>query len=152
MHIKPLLVLAWGNRSRGDDATGPLFLDALGHALGDARALRVELLEEHQLHPETALDLIGRTRVLLVDADPQAAGPFSVAPVAAAPEAQLTSHALSPPALLAVYQQLYDRPAPPVTLLGLRAARFGLGLALSPAAAQALPEAVQWALGWIDGR
>jgi hypothetical protein len=31
---------------------------------------RVDLLEEHQLHPELALDLAGRERVLLVDADP----------------------------------------------------------------------------------
>lgn len=151
MHIKPLLVVAWGNRSRGDDAVGPLFLDALGRALGDARALRVELLEEHQLHPEVALDLVDRTRVLLVDADPQAAGPFSVAPVAAAPDASLSSHALSPPALLSVYHQLYGRSPPPVTQLGLRAETFGLGLPLSPAAAQALPDAVRWALGWIDG-
>ncbi|MBK7264030.1 MAG: hypothetical protein IPI03_20170 [Rubrivivax sp.] len=29
MAVKPLLIIAWGNRSRGDDAVGPLFLDAL---------------------------------------------------------------------------------------------------------------------------
>jgi hydrogenase maturation protease len=148
--VKPLLVIAWGNRSRGDDALGPLFLDALGQAMGAARAARAELLEEHQLHPELALDLAGRERVLLVDADPQATGAFSLAPVAAAADASLRSHALSPPALLAVFRQLYGRPAPPATLLGLRAEAFGLGLPLSPAAACALPAAVQWALGWID--
>lgn len=151
MAAKPLLVIAWGNRSRGDDAVGPLFLDALRRALGPEELARVDLLEEHQLHPEMALDLVGRERVLLADADPQAPSPYTLQAVVAGRDASLASHALSPSALLAVYRELHGRHPPPVTLLGLHARNFGLGRPVSAEAEAALPAAVLWALAWIDG-
>ena len=151
MAVQPLLVIAWGNRSRGDDALGPLFIDALRQALRPEQAARVELLEEHQLHPELALDLVGRERVLLADADPDAPAPYALRPVLAQADASLSSHALSPAALLAVYAQLHGSHCPPVSLLGLHAQSFGLGRPLSDAARAALPAAVQAALRWIDG-
>lgn len=151
MAAKPLLIIAWGNRSRGDDAVGPLFLDALRRALGPEELARVDLLEEHQLHPEMALDLVGRERVLLADADPQAPSPYALQAVVAGRDASLASHALSPSALLAVYRELHGRHPPPVTLLGLHARNFGLGRPVSAKAEAALPAAVLWALAWIDG-
>ena len=60
----PLLVIAVGNRSRGDDALGPALLDGLR----DDAAIGVDLLEEFQLQVEHALDLVGRRGVLFVDA------------------------------------------------------------------------------------
>ena len=149
--VKPLLVIAWGNRSRGDDALGPLFLDALRAALSPTQAQRVELIEEHQLQPELALDLAGRERVLLADAAPDAPVPFEARAVQAQRDASLTSHALSPAALLAVCAELRI-PAPPVTLLALHACAFGLGVPLSAAAAAALPAAVVFAQRWVDGK
>ncbi len=149
--LKPLLVLAWGNRSRGDDALGPLFIDALRAALSAAQALRVDLLEVHQLQPELALDLMGRERVLLADADPEAPAPYRLLSVQPSRDASLGSHALSPAALLAVYGELHGAAGPPVTLLGLHGRRFGLGLPLSEDARTALPAGVQRALAWIDG-
>ncbi len=148
---KPLLVLGWGNRSRGDDALAPLLLDALASAMSPAQAARVELLEAHQLSPELALDLAGRERVLLVDADPAAAAPFAVHRLAPAHDASLASHTLSPQALLAVHATLHGRLAPTTLLLGLAAQQFGLGEPLSATAADALPAALRWALAWIDG-
>lgn len=155
MGVKPLLVIGWGNRSRGDDALGPLLIDAVRAALSAEQAARVDLLEEHQLHPELALDLVGRRRVLLADADPAAAAPYALGPVQPRLDASITSHALTPGALLAVYRQLQrrpdgaDQPDPELTLLGLHATQFGLGRPLSAAAAAALPVAVQRALDWI---
>lgn len=151
MPVKPLLIVAWGNRSRGDDALGPRLLDALGRALTHEQAQHVDLLEEHQLHPELALDLVGRQRVLLIDADPQAASPFALQAVVAGPDASLSSHAISPQALLAVFEELHGRHAPPVTLMGVHAAQFGLGRPLSPEAEAVLPATLLWVLGWIDG-
>lgn len=151
MPVKPLLVIAWGNRSRGDDAVGPLFIDALARALTDEQALRVELIEAHQLTPELALDLLGRERVLLADADSDAPAPYGLATVQPGRDATLASHSLSPPALLAVFREMHARVPPPVTLLRLHAQSFGLGRPLSEAAHTALPAALLWALTWVDG-
>ena len=93
---KPLLIIAWGNRSRGDDAVGPLLLDLLRKALDDDQTPLVDLLEEHQLQPELALDLVGRDRVLLIDADVTVTPPFAVEPVEPGRDASLASHTLSP--------------------------------------------------------
>ena len=148
--MKPLLVLAWGNRSRGDDALGPMLLDALQMALTPAQDERVELLEAHQLHPEHALDLLGRERVLLADADPAATPPFEVREVQPRRDATLASHALSPAALLAVARQLQRGALPPVTLLALHAQAFELGAAPGASAQAALLATLPWALRWVD--
>jgi hypothetical protein len=66
---RPLLVLAIGNPSRGDDALGPLFASARGElARRRDRRGQVELLTDFQLQIEHALDLVGRARVVFVDA------------------------------------------------------------------------------------
>lgn len=148
--MKPLLVLAWGNRSRGDDALGPLLLDALQAALTPWQAERVDLLEAHQLQPEHALDLMGRSRVLLADADPAAQAPFDLRTVQPLRDRALATHALSPAALLAVAEQLQRGALPPVTLLALHAQAFELGREPGAAAQAALQAALPWTLRWID--
>lgn len=145
----PLLVFGWGNISRGDDALGPLFVQRLAEQLDSAQCSRVELLEDYQLQVEHALDLVGRERVLFVDASVEAAAPFVAAPVMAAETAEAASHALSPPALLRVYRQLHGEAAPPCTLLAIRGERFGLGEPLSDAAAANLQAALSWARSWV---
>ena len=145
----PLLVFGWGNASRGDDALGPLFVQRLTDMLDAAQRSRVELLEEYQLQVEHALDLVGRERVLFVDASVEAAAPFVAEPVLAAEAAEAASHALAPAALLRVYRQLEGQAAPPCTLLAIRGERFGLGESLSDAAASNLDAALRWAHAWV---
>lgn len=147
--VPPLLVLAWGNASRGDDALGPLLLAHL-------RALpwppgQVEFLEDYQLQIEHALDLVGRAQVLLVDASVSAATPFEVASLRAAPDASLTTHALSPQALLQVLAQVHDGPAPVCTVLAIRGEHFELGAPPTPAALAHLTAATAWATDWLFG-
>ncbi|AGX87073.1 hydrogenase maturation protease [Candidatus Symbiobacter mobilis] len=144
MRIAPLLVLAWGNPARGDDALGPSFLEALHNVLPQRE--QVELLEDFQLMPEHALDLLGRERVLFVDASATAAAPFTTRPLHAAQDASHTTHALSPEAVLQVYLTLQGHPAPPSTLLAIRGEQFELGQSLSPSAQAHLQAAVQWAV------
>lgn len=129
----------------------PLFLERLERALGEEERAFVDLVEEDQLHAELALQLDGRERVLLVGADPQAAPPFSLQLVLPGSDASLSSPVLSAPALLAVYREFHGREPPPLTLMGLQAHRFGSGRQLSAEAEEALPGALLWALGWIDG-
>jgi hydrogenase maturation protease len=143
----PLLVFGWGNRSRGDDALGPLCLDRLREL--DLGLVRVDYLEDFQLQVEHALDLVQRERVLLVDASLTCPAPFEVSTVQPARDASLSSHALSPAALLQVYGELRKAPAPACTLLAIRGERFELGEAPSAAALANLAAALQWASAWL---
>lgn len=145
----PILVLAWGNLSRGDDALGPLCLTALREQLPESLKGQVEFLEDYQLQIEHALDLIGRKKVLLIDASLNGTAPFEVTELQAAQDASFTTHALSPQALLQVYQDLQGAPSPPCTLLAIRGEAFELGEPPSPAALAHLTSALSWATPWL---
>jgi hydrogenase maturation protease len=146
----PLLVLAWGNLSRGDDALGPLCLAALREQLPETLKDQVEFLEDYQLQIEHALDLIGRQRVLLIDASLSCPAPFEVTQLQPAQDASLTTHALSPQAVLQVYQDVQGEPPPPCTLLAIRGEAFELGESPSPAALANLERALAWAAQWLS--
>jgi hydrogenase maturation protease len=144
----PLLVLGWGNRSRGDDALGPLCVERLREAC--AGRDDVEFLDDYQLMVEHVLDLDGRERVLLIDASLGCAPPFETLQLCAAADGSLSSHALSPQALLQVYRELHDEDAPPCTLLAIRGERFQLGEPPSAAALLHLDAALQWVQRWLS--
>lgn len=143
--VAPLLVFGWGNPSRGDDALGPLLVEQLA---GRAQARRLECLTDFQLQVEHALDLVGRERVLFVDAAIGLQTPFAVRTVLPAPVAGFTTHALAPEALLRVYHDLERAEPPPCTLLAIRAQRFELGEAPGEQALSDLAQALAWALAW----
>ncbi len=143
--IPALLIFGYGNPSRGDDALGPLLLARLEPLLDEAlrrAAGGIELLTDFQLQVEHALDLAGRRRVLFVDAHQQCEVPFSLRPLQPAAESCFSTHALSPVAVLKVYQQIYPSDPPPSFLLGIRGERFELGEPLSAAASRHLDAAV----------
>ncbi|MBS0554616.1 MAG: hydrogenase maturation protease [Proteobacteria bacterium] len=146
--MKPdTLVFSWGNPSRGDDALGPFFADAI-----DALQLPgVECLTDFQLQVEHALDLVGRKRVLFVDASVAADVPFSVRRIAPQRDASFTTHAMTPEAILQVYADTQDGEPPPAWLLGIRGNQWELGEAPSPTALSNLEAAVRWARQWLAG-
>ena len=137
------LVYAIGNRSRGDDALGPMLLERLPIDLPDT-----ERVEVYQLQIEHALDLQGRRRVLFVDAGHATAEPFDFAPVT--PERTPTpfTHALTPGALLGVASRL-DFPLPPAWVLCIRGDAFELGEPLSQGAEQRLASAQAFVQSWL---
>lgn len=146
----PVLVLGWGNPSRGDDALGPMLVDALAERI--ARTLpagSVDCLTDYQLQVEHALDLAGRERVLFVDAAVDLDDAFAVSSVAPQRTRHFSSHALSPEALLQVYVDLHGCPPPACTLLALRGRRWALGEAPDSAAHDAVAQALAWATGWL---
>ena len=130
----PDLVFTWGNPSRGDDALGPAMYELL--QLADLNG--VDLLTDFQLQIEHSIDLEGRERVLFVDASTSAKAPFEFFRLQPEQDASYTTHAMSPPALLSVYQQVNGCAPPPAWLLSIRGYKFGLGLPLSPAASKNL--------------
>jgi hydrogenase maturation protease len=145
----PVLVFGWGNASRGDDALGPCLIERL--VALDWPAGAVEFLDDYQLQVEHALDLHGRRAVLFVDASRSCAAPFGVSSPGPARDASFSTHALSPAALLQVYEGLYHQPPPPCTLLAIRGQCFDLGSAPSVAAINHLKAAQRWALDWVEG-
>jgi hydrogenase maturation protease len=139
--LKPVLIFGYGNLSRGDDALGPL---ALAYIEGHADLASVELLDDFQLQIEHALDLEQRALVLFVDASVNCSSAFAFAELAAAKDDSYTTHAMSPAAVLAVYQTIKRQPPPPCFLLSIKGERFELGEGLSAEAGGHLAEACQF--------
>jgi hydrogenase maturation protease len=143
------LVFAWGNPSRGDDALGPLFAETMASlALPD-----VECLTDFQLQVEHALDLVGRQRVLFVDASCAAPDgeprPFSIAPLTAQRDASYTTHAMSPSALLQVFTDMEGHAPPPAWVLTIPGESWELGHAPTTVALERMGEAIAWAKHWL---
>lgn len=139
---KPILVLGYGNPSRGDDALGPLLLDFIEQHIGLAR---IELLTDFQLQIEYALDMQHRELVLFVDASVACIDTFDFAELKAAKDKSYTTHAMSPAAVLQVYQSILGQLPPPCFLLSIQGLSFELGAGLSDEAASNLREACLFA-------
>lgn len=148
----PLLILAVGNPSRGDDALGPLLLERL-HADGLDAGGQVELLCDFQLQVEHTLDLQGRSAVLLVDAArPGVVQAAHIAPLLPRPGRPApASHALDASTLLGLALALHGA-TPPAWVLAIEGAAFGLGEGLSPQAQQHLEHAYRLAHAWIGAQ
>ncbi|MDP2134359.1 MAG: hydrogenase maturation protease [Sulfuritalea sp.] len=145
------LIFGWGNPSRGDDALGPLFVEHFSAlAARHPEWGEIEFLTDFQLQVEHALDLQGRRRVLFVDASLDAPAPCSLTQIEAARDASFTTHAMSPQAVLKVYADIDEGPAPPCWLLAIRGERFELGEDLSATALQSLQAAMELAADWIE--
>jgi hydrogenase maturation protease len=135
--LAPTLVIGIGNPSRGDDALGPLALDRLAMlGLPD-----VELLTDFQLQVEHALDIQGRREVIFIDASVDARAPFEFEAAAAAADASVMTHVLSPAAVLDTYRRVIGTP-PAAHLLAIRGYAFELGEPLSAQAEQNLTAAI----------
>ncbi|MDT8407316.1 MAG: hydrogenase maturation protease [Methylococcales bacterium] len=142
MPLSPFLILGYGNRSRGDDALGGLFLDAIAPQLDNRQ---FEILEDFQLNIEHALDINGRQLVLLVDAALDLNAPYRFSEVKPLAELGYTSHAMSPEALLALCQRLEPATLPPVFLLAIEGRDFALGAELGATAHENLRQALHFA-------
>ncbi len=131
-----VVVLASGNRSRGDDAVGPLLLERLDAWLAAAgRSGEFELLDDYQLQIEHALDLQGRRLALFIDAGWHTPAPLAFYDIAPARAAAVSStHALSPQAVLDVYRQIALTDPPPAFVLCVSGEQFELGAGMSAAA------------------
>ncbi|MBK7540866.1 MAG: hydrogenase maturation protease [Candidatus Competibacteraceae bacterium] len=145
MKTPGLLILAVGNPSRGDDALGPLLLERLAGLREQGGGWDdIELLTDFQLQIEHAVDLEGRKLVLFVDASVSCPPPCQFTRLQPARDSSYTSHALTPAAVLHVYEQINSSPPPPAFLLAIRGESFELGESLSPAAKANLMAALEF--------
>lgn len=140
---KPVLLFGYGNLSRGDDALGPLLLEyAESHC--DLKA--VDIFTDFQLQIEHALDLENRRLVLFVDASVACAKSFDFTVLKPGKDESYTTHAMSPAAVLDVYQSIKNQTPPPCFLLSIKAEQFELGDGLSANAATNLAQACLFAV------
>lgn len=139
-------MLAVGNPSRGDDAIGP----ELAARLEAAALPDVEVISEFQLQVENALDLVGRERVIFVDAGTGTPAPFELRRVEAYADFLHTSHSLSPEAVLATYRRVTGAEPPEAWLFCVRGESFELGEPLSDPAQANLEAAWQELRRWVD--
>lgn len=142
-----LVILGYGNPSRGDDALGPLLLDriaALAASLPGHSA--PELITDFQLQVEHAADLAETDLALFIDAGVSCPPPWRLERLRALQDVGYTTHSLSPSAVLTVFQQIYGKAPPPSFLLTVAGESFELGAGLSAAAAAHLESAV----GFVD--
>lgn len=142
----PTLVIGYGNPSRGDDALGPLLLEALAARAGP----ELELITDFQLQIEHVLDIEGRERVVFVDATQAGEEAFRFSPVGAQADPTPYTHALSPGALLAVYRRHFGMTPPPCMLLAIRGYSFVLGDPPTTDARRNLDAALRVLLDWLD--
>jgi len=127
---KPLLVFGYGNLSRGDDALGPLLIDRIERHTASMLA-NIDVLCDFQLQIEHALDLEDRDLVLFVDASVADIDGFGFSELSAARDDSYSTHAMSPSAVMSVYQSIMKKTPPPCFLLSIKGERFELGEGLS---------------------
>ena len=140
--VKPVLLFGYGNLSRGDDALGPLLLEYVEtHCDLD----QIEILSDFQLQIEHALDLENRALVLFVDASVSCNGAFDFAALEPDRDKSYTTHAMSPAAVLDVYQSIKNQTPPPCFLLSIKAEKLELGEGLSIQAENNLDKACLFA-------
>jgi hydrogenase maturation protease len=145
--VRPVLALGIGNPSRGDDAIGPLLIEALADVQARGGLPDVALLADDQLLPEHVLDLRGRALVIFADAAASGPAPFALRPVVPATRFAHATHTSSPGELLALMASLYGTP-PRAWVLAIRGFRFTLGDPLSPRARANLDSATDWLVQW----
>ena len=113
-------LIGYGNPGRGDDGLGPAFATRMAE-----RGLSgVTVSTDYQLTVDHALRIAEAGRVVFVDALMRSDAPFRFAAVRPAPTHDLSSHSLSPAAVLALAATLYDA-HPEAYVLGISGVEFG---------------------------
>jgi hydrogenase maturation protease len=139
--VKSVLLFGYGNLSRGDDALGPLLLEYVENNID---LEDIALLTDFQLQVEHALDLEKRQLVLFIDASVSCENAFDFYELTPARDTSYTSHAMSPAAVLAVYQEIKKQTPPPCFLLSIKGESFELGEGLSANAKDHLAQACRF--------
>lgn len=142
-----MLLIGYGNCGRGDDGLGPAFAERLVAA--DLPGLAVDI--DYQLTVDHAPAVAGADAVVFADALMAGDGPFRMREARAGEAGSLSSHSLTPEAVLALAETLYGK-APPAFVLGISGFEFGeVREGLSKAAQHNLDLAEAFFRDWYAG-
>lgn len=128
---RQIAILGCGNPSRGDDALGPALLERVEEWTRAHPGRPVVVAQDFQLQVEHTLDMVGCDLVLFVDASAIGPDPVSLRRVLPSAHSSLSTHALSPEALLHAFSNLGCGDPPPAFSMGIRGHSFELGQPLS---------------------
>lgn len=134
MNNPALTVLAWGNISRGDDAAGPL----LAEKILELGLTGLVLQEDLQLNIEHVMDIQSQTPVLFIDASCKPKQGFYLEKISAEPDSSISTHSVSPGALLHLFEKTNGDTAPEAFMLHISGKEFELGMSVSPHTQSAL--------------
>ncbi len=132
-----LIIFAWGNISRADDGVGPMLASRIQMLQHPCLAL----YEDMQLQIEHATDIRIGVPVLFIDASVAIDRGFALQRLKPQPDHSVSTHALSPPALLRLFESTMQQPAPPAYQLHVAGADFELGESLSTVGRQSVDAA-----------
>lgn len=143
-----MLLIGYGNPGRGDDGLGPAFAERIEQA----GLSGVTVMVDYQLTVEHAFDVAEAGQVVFADALIGGDGPFRFAPAHPVIDADITSHNLSPEAVLTLARTLYDA-TPEAHVMGIAGQAFGeVREGLSGPALGNLDRAVAFFLDWARTR
>ena len=138
-----VLVIAWGNPLREDDAVAWHVLEGLRSLKPRPGLPPLKLRHAHQLAPEMAECVSQAQGVVFVDARRDGTpGEVRCEEILPSAGSNPLAHSLSPQALLLFAEELYGR-APRAVVLSIAGERFGMGEELSPVVRKALPRAIR---------
>jgi hydrogenase maturation protease len=147
MPSEPVLLFAYGNESRGDDALGPLLLQQIRNAgLQQGCGHPLIFLSDYQMQIEHVTDMHSCIRVLLMDASVSLDQPYRFYSVDERKETLYTTHGMSASTLMHTYRQVYGDSAPVTAMLALQGQEFELGKGLSLTAHDSLQQATHFLL------
>ena len=132
-----LTVFAWGNTARGDDGIGPI----LAERLRQQNIPGLDIIEDHQLNIEHVTDLENCNAALFIDASIEIHEGYRLERIAPSGDGNFSTHAISPQALLNVFEQTMKTSAPDSWLLHVAAREFGLGAEPGSTARQSIEQA-----------
>jgi hydrogenase maturation protease len=143
------LIIGIGNPGRGDDGLGPALVERLaGAAAGtwpEGSIIEppegISALWKYQLNIEDAGLIRDFDRVVFADASMEENEPATLKEITPAASITFTTHELSPAAVLALSEELYDR-APSAFLLSIPGFSWDLAEGLSDGARRNLDRAV----------
>ncbi len=136
-------LIGYGNPGRGDDGLGP----ALAALMTDVPDVHVS--SDYQLTVDHALLIADARIVVFADALMHADTPYEFGPVTASTSHDVTTHSLSPQAVLALSQTLYGG-TPQAFVLGITGHDFGeVKEGLSPLARGNLNLAAAFLRDWF---
>lgn len=138
-----LTLFTWGNPSRGDDAIGPRLHQIIKQLITEFSLENIQLIEDFQLQPEHVFDINEHACIVFIDASYQGDTALQIAPVICEAHIGYTTHALSPGALMNLYEKTQKKQCPPAFIFSVRGYYFELGASLSKQAEENINTAAQ---------